>query len=167
MKEYKKKKCKSVFIISRDKDEFFMKKGANFGKKKSETLMTSFQMDDPYRPNSSKSFRLRGSTGGISTKSFTTNSILNDEQTLPSNKTVNLATQAIASGQKAVSINQDPTSRALALKKQNEKLKKMIGEDKLSFQDGMSTKSNIHLNPIKNPPPKPNMKIKTKKEKDI
>lgn len=149
-----------------DKDELFLKKGHKFGKKKSEALISSMYNDDPYRPNSSKtsnSFRLRGNASGISSKSFSTNGMLNDELTIPSNKT-NFANQAVVAGNK-VSTMCDPSNRALALQKQNDHQKKMIGEDKLNMQNSMNTTTNIHLNPIKNPPPK--VKLKPQKDKDI
>jgi len=104
-----------------DKDELFIKKGHNFGKKKSEALISSMYNDDPYRPNSSKtsnSFRLRGTASGISSKSFSTNGMLNDELTIPSNKT-NFGTQAVIAGTKASTMC-DPSNRALALQKQND-----------------------------------------------
>jgi hypothetical protein len=116
------------------------------------------------RPNSSKTFRLRGNVGGISTKSFISASgIMGDDLGMNNTmKPINMATTAIAMGNRMHNFK-DGESRALALKKQNEQLKKMIGEDKLTFLDsnldGNKSKNSLaiingrtQLNPIKNPP---------------
>lgn len=116
------------------------------------------------RPNSSKTFRLRSSVAGVSTKSFISgNGLMGDDLGMNSTmKPINMATTAIAMGNRMHNFK-DGESRALALKKQNEQLKKMIGEDKLTFldinldnnksQNSLTVaKGRTQLNPIKNPP---------------
>ena len=133
-------------------------KTLNFSKKNSEMVINTMMEDS--RPVSAKSFRLRGSVGGMSAKTFMSNNggFVGCEDLnlpMPNGKSINL--QSITQSNQGINYK-DPCNRAAALKKQNEQQKAILNKDKISFIDSNFTGSG--LNPIKAPLPLPKVHLK-------